>query len=79
MEDVLRDDYTRIGKAEGRAEGRAVGKAEGKAEEKQATVIRLLKKGASFSLIQVATELPIAAIHDISKSLKFPIASPTSD
>ncbi len=66
MEDVLRDDYTRIGKSKG------------KIDEKQETAIRLLKKGTSIDLIQIATELPIAAINDIAKSLKLPIAAPTS-
>lgn len=70
MEDVLRDDYTRIGKVEG--------KTEGKIEEKQETTIRPLKKGTSIDLIQIATELSITAINDIAKSLKLPIAAPTS-
>jgi len=60
IEDVMRDDYTRIGKAEG------------KTEEKQATVIRLLKMGVSISLIQAATDLSVAAINNIAKSLKAP-------
>lgn len=70
MEDVLRDDYTRIGKAEG--------KTEEKIEEKQETAIRPLKKGTSIDLIQIATELSITAINDIAKSLKLPIATPIS-
>ncbi len=89
MEDVIRDDYARIYRqkykkdmaeatAAARARARAEIRSETKAEEKQETAIRLLKKGTSIDLIQIATELPIAAINDIAKSLKLPIAAPIS-
>ncbi len=66
IEDVMRDDYTRIGMAKGIAKG--------KIEEKQATVIRLLKEGVSINLIQAATDLSVAAINNIAKSLKAPVS-----
>ncbi len=79
MEDIMSNDYFTESWKEAWIEGWKKGWTEGwkeaKALEKQETAIRLLKRGTSIDLIQIATELPIAAINDIAKSLKLPIVA----